>query len=196
MDVCLSLCGLVWNLHQVRLINWPYSMYRNCWKLTKCYLFCRRTQYIFRHVEFIRSHSYVLLLYDRCHGSKISKIHLVEEAFDHFPNGAIRCDFRPSIPIAVPRMQLSEIFHGLDWVPWCDVLVPVFWFLQSEIHIGQGQGGHCQWQRQQQWQWQWQWKREYLILIFRFGSFKTPPNFFIPVWVCACVWIVFAWGGG
>lgn len=94
----------------------------------------------------------------------------MEEAFDHVPNGSIRRDFRPSIPIVVPRMRLPEILYDLDWIAWIDVLVPVLRFLQSQIHVEKGQSGHnershMQWQ--QQWHEQRQWKRKYLI----FGTF-------------------------
>lgn len=104
----------------------------------------RRSQYIFCHVEQVsrliairniltgrlivsflcqfRPHCYVFLLYDCCNGPTIPKVHLVEKVLDQFPNGAIHCDFRPSIPIAVQRMQLSKGIHGLDCFAWRHVL--------------------------------------------------------------------------
>ena len=48
----------------------------------------------------------------------------------HF-TGTIRGDFHTSIPIVVPRMQLSKRIHDLDWLARCHVLVAFQRLLQG-----------------------------------------------------------------
>lgn len=70
----------------------------------------RWPQYILCYVEFIRPHRDVLLLYGCRNGTEVSKVHLVEEILDNFPNGLHALRIQLSKVIKINREKKRKLF--------------------------------------------------------------------------------------
>lgn len=104
--------------------------------LVGCEIYARRSQYILRLPQHIRSHHHVHILYASRNGTASPKVPMVEEISHDAANGSVCRNLYALLPVNLPQsMQLFIHFRLVDRRTWSSLPVPVFKLLQESLHV-------------------------------------------------------------